>query len=221
MIEAVLFDLDGTLIHSSWVWPQVTVAYLAKYGLEVPEHLDELEGKSFTEIAKYFKERFYIPQTVEEIKETWNTMGETLYTKQMVLKEGVLPFLELLSSMHLKIGIATSNSLEMTEKALTYLGVRNYFNVICTSCMVKMGKPDPSIYLETAKQLGVFPENCLVVEDMPNGVKAGKAAGMQVWAIKDTQKEETVALLKELADQYFEDYDAVKNTFVNYIKDRY
>lgn len=218
MIEAVLFDLDGTLIHSSWVWPQVTVAYLGQYGLKVPNNLDELEGKSFTEIAKYFKERFHIPQTVEEIKATWNAMGESLYTKQMRLKENVVAFLEVLSKAHLKIGVATSNSIEMTEKALVHLGVRDYFDVVCTSCMVEVGKPDPAIYLETAKRLGVQPKNCLVLEDMPNGVKAGKSAGMTVWAIKDSTNEETIVTLKALADSYFENYEEVLEAFRNLIR---
>nr|WP_302599472.1 HAD family phosphatase [uncultured Cellulosilyticum sp.] len=213
MIEAVLFDLDGTLIHSSWVWPQVTVAYLGQYGLKVPDNLDELEGKSFTEIAKCFKERFHLPQTVEEIKATWNAMGEALYTKQVRLKEDVLAFLEMLSKAHIKIGVATSNSIEMTEKALLHLGIRSYFDVICTSCMVEVGKPNPAIYLETARRLGMNPKNCLVLEDMPNGVKAGKAAGMTVWAIQDSTKEETINKLKVLADAYFEDYKSVRRVF--------
>ena len=213
MFKAVLFDLDGTLIHSSWVWPKIAEIYLAQYGLQIPENLDGLEGKSFTEIAQYFKTHFQIPQTIDEIKTTWNEMGEALYTTQMTLKDDVIVFLELLSKLGLKMGIATSNSIEMTEKALTYLQVRKYFDVICTSCMVKIGKPHPAIYLETAHRLGVMPEECLVLEDMPNGVRAAKVAGMTVWVIRDTTKEETVNILKTLADAYFEDYSAVKTAF--------
>ena len=78
--EAVLFDLDGTLVDSMWVWPEVDIDYLGRMGLEVPEDLQrELEGMGFTAVAWYFKERFQIPDSVEQIKKTWNDMALEAY----------------------------------------------------------------------------------------------------------------------------------------------
>ncbi|MEG0713035.1 MAG: HAD hydrolase-like protein [Niameybacter sp.] len=73
--DAVIFDLDGTLIDSMWVWSKIDEAYLGRYGLEVEDSFEaELEGKSFTETAVYVKERFQISESVEEIKAEWNKM---------------------------------------------------------------------------------------------------------------------------------------------------
>ena len=67
--KAVIFDLDGTLVDSMWIWREIDIRFLGKYGLEVPQGLnDKLEGYSFHETAVYFKEHFPLPLTIEEIK---------------------------------------------------------------------------------------------------------------------------------------------------------
>ena len=67
-VKSILFDLDGTLIDSMWMWKQIDIEFLGKYGIELPEGLQqEIEGMSFSETATYFKTRFNIPKTEEEI----------------------------------------------------------------------------------------------------------------------------------------------------------
>ena len=73
--KAVIFDMDGTLLDSMWMWKQIDVEYLARFGIELPLQLErEIEGKSYTETATYFKERFALKQSVEEIKQDWYEM---------------------------------------------------------------------------------------------------------------------------------------------------
>ena len=68
-IEAVLFDLDGSLVDSMWIWRDIDIEYLGKFGIPLPEKLQaDIEGMSFTETAAYFKERFQIPDSVEQMK---------------------------------------------------------------------------------------------------------------------------------------------------------
>ena len=79
-IKAVLFDLDGTLVDSMWMWKAIDVEYLGRYQIELPEDLGEcIEGMSFTETAYYMKKRFQIPEDVETIKQTWNEMAHDKY----------------------------------------------------------------------------------------------------------------------------------------------
>lgn len=206
-IDAIIFDLDGTLIDSMWLWKAIDIDYLAKFNIEFPDDLqDNLEGKSFTETAMYFKERFDIPDSIEEIKETWNTMALDYYVNKVPLKEGVLEFLDLLKSKGIKIGIATSNSRFLVEKVLSKLNISEYFDTIRTSCEVKEGKPSPDVYLKVAEDLEVSPSRCLVFEDVPNGIKAGKNANMKVCAIQDDFSKKMEEEKKMLADYFIDNY---------------
>ena len=64
-IKAVIFDLDGTLVDSMWMWEDIDIEYLGRYGLSCPEDLQKaIEGMSFTETAVYFKERFGLPDSI-------------------------------------------------------------------------------------------------------------------------------------------------------------
>ena len=89
------------------------------------------------------------------------------------------------------------------------LGLDNYIDVIVTSCDVNRGKPAPDVYLETARRLEVAPENCLVFEDVPAGIMAGKNANMTVCAVKDDFSMELDEEKHRLADYYISDYRQV------------
>ena len=77
--KAVIFDLDGTLVDSMWMWKAIDIEYLARFGLDCPDDLQKrIEGMSFSETASYFKERFGLEDSLEEIKEAWVDMSLSL-----------------------------------------------------------------------------------------------------------------------------------------------
>ena len=93
--DCVIFDLDGTLIDSMGIWHQIDIDYLGRKGIPLPDDLQQkIEGKSFSETAVYFKERFSLPETIEEIMEVWNVMSYEMYTTKVTLKKGVVNILE-------------------------------------------------------------------------------------------------------------------------------
>lgn len=205
--KAVLFDLDGTLVDSMWMWPQIDVEFLGRFGYDCPEDLERaVEGMSFSETAAYFKERFSLPMTLEEIKECWSQMAMDKYRTQVPLKPGALEFLRYCKDQGIATGIATSNGRPIVDAVIEALQIGEYFQEVATACEVEKGKPEPDIYLEVARRLQVAPEDCLVFEDVPAGILAGKRAGMTVLAVEDDFSRELSGEKKALADGYICDY---------------
>lgn len=206
-IQAVLFDLDGTLIDSMWLWKAIDIDYLGRFSITFPEGLQtEIEGMSFTETAHYFKKRFELLDDVDTIKQEWNRMAGEYYTQKVLLKESVIHFLDYLKKNNIKMGIGTSNSKELVEVIIGKYQLHHYFGSIRTSCEVQKGKPHPDIYLMVAQDLGVKPENCLVFEDVPMGILAGKNAGMKVCAIYDEFSKNVTPEIKALSDYYINSF---------------
>lgn len=206
-IDAVIFDLDGSLVDSMWMWKAIDIAYLAGFGILLPENLQaEIEGKCFHETALYFKERFAIPDSIEQIKADWNRMAWEKYEREVPLKPGIPAFLQGCKDRHIKLGIATSNSRQLMNHIAAVHRLEDYFECIVTGCEVGRGKPAPDVYLAAAGKLGVAPERCLVFEDIIPGILAGKAAGMRVCAVEDAYSLSAKAQKQALADYYIADY---------------
>ncbi len=213
-IKAVIFDVDGTLIDSMWIWKQVDIEYLGKRGIPLPEKLQsEIEGMSYSETAIYFKARFDLPESLEEIKEEWRIMAEDYYKTHIKLKSGVKKFLQLLYEKGYKIGIATSNSRELVDHMLKNHDIEKYFSVIRTSCEVDKGKPYPDVYLKVAEDMGIDPVHCIVFEDTVAGVMAAKSAGMKVFAMADETSADSKDKLVEMTEGYIHSFEEVMEYF--------
>ncbi len=205
--RAVIFDLDGTLVDSMWMWYDIDVEFLARYGLPCPPDLQHMiEGMSFSETADYFKERFSLPESTDEIKEIWTDMSLDKYANEVPLRSGALDFISFLKQKGIRIGIATSNAAVMVEAVLEANGVDRYFDCVMTAREVPRGKPAPDIYLRAAEELGAAPEECMVFEDVPAGIRSGKAAGMMVCAVEDTNALPYRDEIISLSDYYIRDY---------------
>ncbi|MCH5273382.1 MAG: HAD family phosphatase [Lachnospiraceae bacterium] len=208
--KAVIFDLDGTVVDSMWMWEAIDIEYLGRFGIALPPDLQKkISGMSFSETAVYFKREFSIPDSLEKIKADWNRMAMDKYRDEVTLKPGVFDFLIKLKERGIKTGIATSNSRELAMAVLESRGLLPYFDEIHMSCEVEHGKPAPDIYLFVAECLKTAPEDCLVFEDITEGILAAKAAGMAVCGVEDTFSENYREEKKELADYYIESYDEI------------
>ena len=214
--EAVIFDLDGTLIDSMGIWSQIDNDFLTSRNIKLTEDLfDDLEGgNSFFEVAAHFKKKFNLPESMEEIIKGWMKIAYYHYENTIVLKSGVLEFLDFLKSNKIKRAIGTSNVRLLTEAVLKKNGILDYFETIVTGENGIKGKPFPDIFLTAAKKMNVEPNNCLVIEDLTDGVKAAKNAEMSVWAIFDKFSENKKNILVELSDNYFNNYKEM----LDYIK---
>lgn len=207
-IKAAIFDLDGTLVDSMWVWQQIDIDYLSKKGHAVPNNLnDEITHLSFTQTAEYFKNKFCIDDSVEEIMNTWNTMAFDHYKNNVKLKIGALEYLQKLKQSGIKIGLATSNSIPLLTATLKNNNAFDLFDAITVTDEVKKSKSNPDIYLLAAKKLGVEPKDCMVFEDIIAAVNGAKLAGMKVTGVYDEHAKHQTNELKEKCDNYIYSYE--------------
>lgn len=205
--EAVIFDLDGTVVDSMWVWPKVDIEFLGQRGMELPDDLQTaLDGKSFYESALYMKNRFGLEEPEEELMDIWNHMAMDMYVNKVKIKEYVEEFLKALKQKGIKTGIASSNSEVLVKATLQANGILKYFDSVHTANEVAQGKPAPDIYLLVADDLQVKPENCLIFEDIVMGILAGKNAGMKTCAIYDEYSSYDDERKEEIADYYIHSY---------------
>ncbi len=207
-IKAAIFDLDGTLVDSMWVWQQIDIDYLSEKGHTVPDSLnDEITHLSFSQTAEYFKNRFSIEDSVEEIMNTWNTMAYNHYKNNVKLKPGALNYLKKLKNSGIKIGLATSNSIPLLTATLKNNNALDLFDAITVTDEVKKSKSNPDIYLLAAKKLGVNPSECMVYEDIIAAVEGVKLAGMKVTGVYDEHAKHQTDILKRECDNYIYSYE--------------
>ncbi len=205
--QAIIFDLDGTLVDSMWIWKQIDIDFLESRGIPLPGDLQrDIEGMSFTETAAYFKERFQLPETIEEIKQLWHDASYHHYFTNAPLKKGGAEFLELARSRGMRLGVATSNSKELARGILEHHGVIQYFETIRTSCEAEASKPSPDVYLLAATDLGIPPESCIAFEDTLAGATAAYRANMRVFGIKDATSLDNLAEIAQLAEAVLDDF---------------
>lgn len=204
--KCIIFDLDGTLVDSLWVWQRIDSIYLAKKGIQTDENLQErLNGKSFTEAITHVKESFSLSESIEEITEEWIAIWSDIYKNDVDFKNGALDFLETLHKQKYRLAVGTSNNKTLASSYLKEKKLDHYFEMISTACEAGRGKPHPDVFLQVTETLKVDPKDCFVFEDTLEGVQAGKNAGMTVAAVYDKAHKPFEKDIREQADYYFVD----------------
>lgn len=210
-IDALIFDLDGTLFDSMGVWKDIDIEFLGRFGIEVPDDLQEnIEGLSFTEGAVYFRERFGIPMEVPEIIACWNEMANYKYGHDVLPKPGAKAFLKRAKELGIPVAIASSNSVPLINAVLTNNGMENLVDAVAISCEVPKGKPAPDVYLLAAERVHADPSRCVVFEDILAGIQGGKSAGMRVIVVDDIYSLQSKEEKEKLADGYIVSYDEIE-----------
>lgn len=213
-LKAVIFDMDGVLIDSEPLWQEAEIDIFATVGVVLtPSLCREAMGLRIDEVVKYWYtkhpwngtsekqiELAVVARLIELIKEKGEIMPGVSNALKTISEKGVL------------IGIATSSNPDIINAVLDKLSIRQHFDATHSALHESQGKPHPGVYISAAKKLNVKPEECLAIEDSPNGVLAAKAANMFCVAVPDkdhkTDKRiETADIVVDSLDQL--DFDAL------------
>ena len=206
MIKGAIFDLDGTLIDSMFIWDTIGQDYLKSFGIEPKENLAEV-FKTFTleQAAEYYRNHYNIKLSVKEIVEGINDMVAEIYRTKVVLKPGISDFLKRLQTAGVKMCVATVTDRPIVEDVLKRLKIYEYFSEIFTCAEVACNKETPEIYRQALKHLETEKTETMVFEDVLHALKTAKGDGFKVAAVYDShepmQKE-----MKEISDYYITDF---------------
>jgi beta-phosphoglucomutase len=195
-LKGVIFDLDGTVIADEDEYGESFKEILSNYGVKVGSDHPHVGGIGVKENWDIFQKKYQLKtkkSSEEMARETQKAYLKRL--KSVDLKLGFEEFIDELKSASVLIALATSNDWWVVEEIIEKLKLEKYFSVITTTEEVKENKPDPEIFLISAEKLGLLPENCVVIEDSPAGIKAAYNANMKVVGIYRSEK-----LLKKLKD---------------------
>lgn len=206
MIKGAIFDLDGTLIDSMFIWDTIGEDYLKSIGIVPKENLAEI-FKTFTleQAAEYYRKYYGVTLPVQEIVDDINNMVAEIYRTKVELKPGVSGFLKRLQGLGVKMCITTVTDRPIVEDVLKLLNVREYFSEIFTCAEVGYNKETPEIYRYALKHIGTEKEKTVVFEDVLHALKTAKDDGFKVIAVYDTH-EPRQEKMKEIADYYIEDF---------------
>lgn len=185
-LDAVIFDMDGTLVDTERLGFKGWDLASAELGVEVPHDLVvSFVGHNEPAVLAMLTDALGDPDLSRRVFELhWQKRRELAET-ELEPKRGALWAVRELKGQGYRLAVASSSPREMIELNLSRTGMLDAFDIITDGTEVENGKPAPDIFLLAAEKLGADPARCAVVEDSPNGVRAGHAAGMSVYLVPD------------------------------------
>ncbi len=200
---AIIFDADGTILDSMYIWRELGGRYLRSIDIEPERNLAEiLYHLSLEQGCMYLKERYALEQTLPEIREGVVRIIQDFYIDEVELKDGIKNFLDSMLEKNIPMVIATSGDRTLLNAALERNGIAGYFNAIFTCSELETTKQEPKIYLECAKFFGLEPHNIAVFEDSLFALETAKAAGFITFGVEDDSNIEDRERIIEIADFY-------------------
>lgn len=205
MITGAVFDADGTLLDSMFVWEHLGARYLDTFGIKAKNGLERiLAPMSLEEAACYLRNTYHLQQTDPEIIEGVNAVLFDFYSYEVTLKPGVKFLLDALRARQVPMAIATAGERRVIEAALRHLEIAEYFTGIVTCTEAGAGKTKPDVYFAAAGTFPVAGRDIWVLEDAVHAARTARLAGFRVAGVFDASDPEGQTELRALSDFYIE-----------------
>lgn len=207
--KAIIFDLDGTVIDTTRLWSDAAKKLIANLGITVDHSLrqelhNKVHGLSIYDVCEILKDNLLLTESVSNLVSKLSSNACQLYENRLCFIEGFEKFYDSISSLKIKMAIATNADLETLSITKKLLCLEDFFgpHIYDISHVNNVGKPDPAIYLYAIKKLSLLPHECVAIEDSYHGIKAAKNAGLTCIGINTGGNQE---LLKD-ADHIIQGY---------------
>ena len=206
MLKGAIFDFDGTLVDSMFIWDTIGEDYLRSLGKEPNEDLRTVfMPLTLEEAAEYYREHYGVTLSVKEIVGGVNAMVEEIYRTRVTLKHGVADYLRWLKENGTQMCIATVTDRYLVEETLERLGILHYFSEIFTCAEVGCGKDKPIIYRKALEHLGTPREETFDFEDSLFALKTAWADEFSTVGVYDRYEDKQEDIMT-FADYYISDY---------------
>ena len=192
MKKAIIFDMDGVLIDSEVAWHELEYQHYKQIipGWRRADH-EHLTGMSQKDSYPMLKERYGLEESWEKYVAFYDRTAEEIYHNRCELIPGSLDFLEELKQSGIPVGLASSSPHHWIRMVFERFPLKEFFGCVVSSEDVgRKGKPAPDVYLEAVKRLGMGPEECVAIEDSPNGVLSARRAGLFTIAFRTEHNQE-------------------------------
>ena len=206
-IKCAIFDFDGTLFDSMFIWDSVGEIYLRSLGKEPkPSMREDVRALSLYQSACYFQREYDLSLSAEQIITGINQTIEHFYIHEVLPKPGVVDFLERMKKAEIQMCIATASDRYQIEAALSRCGMEHYFDAIFTCSEVGHGKDEPVIFQKAMEHFGADRSSTVVFEDAIHAVQTAKKDGFSVVAVFDSSEKRQTAI-RDLSDCYIADFN--------------
>ena len=205
-IKCAIFDFDGTLFDSMFIWDSVGEIYLRSLGKEPkPSMREDVRALSLYQSACYFQREYDLSLSAEQIITGINQTIEHFYIHEVLPKPGVVDFLERMKKAEIQMCIATASDRYQIEAALSRCGMEHYFDAIFTCSEVGHGKDEPVIFQKAMEHFGADRSTTVVFEDAIHAVQTAKEDGFSVVAVFDSSEKRQTEI-RDLSDCYIADF---------------
>ena len=203
-IKAALIDLDGTVFDSMGIWEKIDKMWLSKHNLPYSvEYSESLKSKSFAESADFTIRYFGLTDlSTEKIMSEWNDMAKYEYSNTIKPKPLAAEYLHILKQSGIKLAVVTSLSEELYKPLLKNNNLYELFDTFLSTVDTGIGKEKPHIYQSAADALQTNPKDCIVFEDILQGIRCAKSINMRTVAVYDRFSQDAADIMKKEADAY-------------------
>ncbi len=206
--KGAIFDLDGTLLDSMHIWHDVDEEFFRRRNLKVtPEYIEVIKNMHLKAAAVYTKEKYGIKESIDEIVDEWLDLCAQGYLNNVDLKDGVFEYLKMLYENGIKMSFATASEKQVCEDVLKKHGIFDFFSTYAYVSEINIGKTEPDIYLLAAERMGLNSQDCIVFEDIIEGVRGAKKGEFTVCGVYDKSSAQDEEEIREIADYYINSFE--------------
>ncbi len=210
--DLAIFDMDGTIVDSMWIWKELAHRSFTSRGVQVPESMaKDMSEMEFLDAAQYCIQQSGHEITKEQLVTEWTMEARSMYEGEVTLKSHTRELLDHLKSIGLTLCLTTANYRDVAVAVLNRFGLSSYFDSITVTEEANAGKSQPDVFLLTASKHGADPKRCIVFEDSLYAVQGAKAAGMSVVGVYDDLTKNMEDEMRQMTDVYIYSFEELED----------